>query len=116
MLTLSLVAVLSAQNAAAKKTIASITEKLQKIDGFMPLYIDSENGKIYIEITRWNKEFLHLASLPTGVGSNPIGLDRSQLGTTKVVFFERSGNKVLLVQPNYRVPVAGQQPEREKVG
>ncbi len=84
-----------------KKTIASITEKLQKIDGFIPLYINSDDGKIYMEITRWNKEFLHLASLPTGVGSNPLGLDRSQLGSTKVVFFERSGNKVLLIQPNY---------------
>ena len=89
-------------DAPQKKTIASITEKLQKIDGFMPLYIDSDNGKIYIEITRFNKEFLYLVSLPTGVGSNPLGLDRGQLGTTKVVEFERAGNKVLLVQPNYK--------------
>jgi hypothetical protein len=35
------------------------------------------------------------------VGSNPIGLDRGQLGDTKVVYFERAGNKILLVQPNY---------------
>ncbi len=115
LIAVSLVMVASAQ-APPKKTIASITEKLQKIDGFMPLYIDSENGKIYIEITRWNKEFLHLASLPTGVGSNPIGLDRSQLGTTKVVFFERSGNKVLLVQPNYEYRSLGSsQNERKSV-
>src|SRR5580765_4682087 len=67
----------------------------------MPLYVDGDNGKIYIEITRLNQEFLYLVSLPTGVGSNPLGLDRGQLGTTKVVEFERSGNKVLLVQPNY---------------
>ncbi|MGB0839355.1 MAG: zinc-dependent metalloprotease, partial [Chitinophagales bacterium] len=36
-----------------------------------------------------------------GVGSNDIGLDRGQLGDTRIVKFERSGNKVLLVQPNY---------------
>ncbi|CAN5414016.1 zinc-dependent metalloprotease [soil metagenome] len=84
-----------------KKTMASGTEKLQKIDGFMPLLVDSDNGKIYVEITRFNKEFLYLVSLPTGVGSNPLGLDRGQLGTTKVVEFERAGNKILLVQPNY---------------
>ncbi len=96
----SLVAAASAQT-PPKKTIASITEKTQKIEGFMPLYIDSEGGKIYIEITRFNKEFLYLVSLPTGVGSNPIGLDRGQLGSTKVVEFERAGNKILLVQPNY---------------
>ena len=92
---------LAASQTPPKKTIASVTEKLQKIDGFVPLYIDNDNGKIYIEISRLNKEFLYLVSLPTGVGSNPLGLDRGQLGTTKVVAFERAGNKILLVQPNY---------------
>ena len=96
----SLVAAAPAQ-APSKKTISAFTEKLQKIDGFMPLYLNGDDGKIYLEITRFNKEFLYLVSLPTGVGSNLIGLDRGQLGTTKVVAFERAGSKILLVQPNY---------------
>lgn len=87
--------------ATGRKTISSVVEKMQKIDGFVPLYINSDDGKIYIEISRFNNEFLYLVSLPTGVGSNPIGLDRAQLGPTRVVRFERAGNKVLLVQPNY---------------
>lgn len=41
-------------------------------------------------------------SLPAGVGSNPIGLDRGQLGPTHVVVFERVGPKVLLVERNDR--------------
>ena len=86
---------------ANPKTVAEITSGLQKIDGYIPLYYDDEKGKMYLEITRLNEEFLHQISLPTGVGSNPIGLDRGQLGRTKVVYFERVGNKVLLVQPNY---------------
>ena len=84
-----------------KKGITAFTEKLSKIDGFVPLYLNAEDGKIYLEISRLNREFLYQISLPTGVGSNPIGLDRGQLGGTKVVYFERAGNKVLLVQPNY---------------
>lgn len=84
-----------------KKTISAVTEKMQKIDGFIPLYVNSDDGKIYLEISRPKQEFLYHVSLPTGVGSNPIGLDRGQPGDTKVVFFERAGNKVLLVQPNY---------------
>ncbi|HEX8290015.1 MAG TPA: zinc-dependent metalloprotease [Pyrinomonadaceae bacterium] len=84
-----------------KKNIAQFVEKLQKIDGFVPVYINAEDGKIYLEISRFNREFLYQVSLPTGVGSNPIGLDRGQLGDTKVVYFERAGNKILLVQPNY---------------
>ncbi|HVE58665.1 MAG TPA: zinc-dependent metalloprotease, partial [Pyrinomonadaceae bacterium] len=78
------------------------TDKLQKIDGFMPLYWDAKNGKMFLEIARFNREFLYQVSLPAGLGSNPIGLDRGQLGRTFVVYFERVGQKVLLVQPNYR--------------
>ena len=84
-----------------KRKISDVTEKMQKIDGFVPLYLNADDGKIYLEISRFNKEFLYQVSLPTGVGSNPIGLDRGQLGNTKVVYFERAGNKILLVQPNF---------------
>ena len=112
-LLVSIAQLVSAQ-APARKTISSVIEKLQKIDGFMPLYIDADAGKIYIEISRFNKEFLYLVSLPTGVGSNPLGLDRGQLGTTKVVTFERAGNKVLLVQPNYEFRALGGDPAQRK--
>ncbi|MEP6901954.1 MAG: zinc-dependent metalloprotease, partial [Actinomycetota bacterium] len=78
------------------------TEKLQKIDGFMPLYWDAKSGKMLLEISRFNREFLYQVSLPAGLGSNPVGLDRGQLGRTFVVYFERVGQKILLVQPNYR--------------
>ena len=99
----------------ARKTISSVVEKLQKIDGFIPLYVDADGGKIYLEITRWNQEFLYLVSLPTGVGSNPLGLDRGQLGTTKLVTFERAGNKVLLVQPNYEFRASGDAKQKKSV-
>lgn len=98
-----------------RKTIASVTEKLQKIDGYVPFYVDADAGKIYMEITRWDKEFLYLVSLPTGVGSNPIGLDRSQLGPSYVVKFERAGNKVLMVQPNYDFRASGNVLQKKSV-
>src|SRR5882724_3071273 len=88
--------------AAQDKTIAEVTGKLQKIDGYIPLYWDNTNGKMYMEISRFNTEFLYQISLPTGVGSNQLGLDRGQLGGTYVVEFERVGPKVMLVQPNYQ--------------
>ena len=80
----------------------SKTAGMTKIDGYMPLYWDAKMGKMLLEITRLNQEFLYQVSLPAGVGSNPIGLDRGQLGRTFVVYFERVGPKVLLIQPNYR--------------
>ena len=43
----------------------------------------------------------YVESLPAGIGSNDIGLDRGQLGNSFIVRFDRSGLKVLLVAPNY---------------
>lgn len=68
----------------------------------MPLYWDAKSGKMFLEIARFDTEFLYQVSLPAGLGSNPIGLDRGQLGRTFVVYFERIGQKVLMIQPNYR--------------
>src|ERR1700741_2300597 len=57
-------------------------------------------GKLWLQIDKWGTEFLYQSSLPAGIGSNDIGLDRGQLGGTHLVRFERSGPKVLLVQAN----------------
>lgn len=86
---------------AQEKSLAARVAGLQKIDGYVPVYWDAANGKMFMELSRFQTEFLLQVSLPTGVGSNPIGLDRGQLGRTHIVFFERIGQKVLLVQPNY---------------
>jgi hypothetical protein len=92
------------QGAADKPaaTIASKTASLKKLDGFMPLYWDEKDGKLLMEIGQFDTELLYQVSLPAGVGSNPIGLDRGALGDTHVVTFQRIGPKVLMVEPNYR--------------
>ena len=59
--------------------------KMSKKDGFMPFYLDEEKGKIYLEISSLDKEFLYVNALTAGVGSNDIGLDRGQLGDDRVV-------------------------------
>jgi len=82
-------------------TIASKTAKLEKQDGYLPFYWDERTGKVLLEIPRFGVEFLYVNSLPAGLGSNDIGLDRGQLGRSRIVRFQRSGPKVLLVQPNY---------------
>ena len=87
---------------AQTKSFRERTKDLQKLDGYFPLYWDAEHGQLLLEIARFEQEFLYQVSLQTGVGSNPIGLDRGQLGNTHVVFFERTGPKVLLIEPNQR--------------
>ena len=85
-----------------RKSFAETTRGLQKLDGYFPIYWDAEEGRLLLEISRFNSEFLYQVSLPTGIGSNPLGLDRGQLGNTSVVHFERVGSKVLLVEPSQR--------------
>ncbi|WP_370003664.1 zinc-dependent metalloprotease, partial [Winogradskyella sp.] len=48
------------------------------------------------------KELTYKNSLASGVGSNDIGLDRGQLGSERVVYFQKAGNKLLLIQPNLK--------------
>src|ERR1700757_3964497 len=90
-----------AQNAApATQGIAEKTKDAQKLPGYFNLYWDAKQLKLWLEIDKWSTEFLYQSSLPAGIGSNDIGLDRGQLGATRVVRFERSGPKVLLIQEN----------------
>ncbi|HWY44631.1 MAG TPA: zinc-dependent metalloprotease [Candidatus Sulfotelmatobacter sp.] len=84
----------------APQTIAEKTKDAQKLPGYFNLYWDAKQGKLWLEIDKWDTEFLYQSSLPAGIGSNDIGLDRGQLGATRVVRFERSGPKILLVQEN----------------
>ncbi|HMI50990.1 MAG TPA: zinc-dependent metalloprotease [Candidatus Saccharimonadales bacterium] len=81
-------------------TIGDKTAGAQKWPGYFNLYWDPKAGKLWLEIDKWGSEFLYQSGLPAGVGSNDIGLDRGQLGATRIVRFERIGPKVLLIQEN----------------
>ena len=76
----------------------------QNIDfeGFMNFSYSNNSGKIHLEIDNLDKEFLYINSLSRGIGNNDLGLDRGQLGNTRIVFFTKRGNKIFLIQPNTR--------------
>jgi hypothetical protein len=74
---------------------------LTKYPGYFNFYWDEGTGHILLEIDKLNTEFLYVNSLPAGVGSNDLGLDRGQIGESRIVKFVKSGPKILLVQPNY---------------
>jgi hypothetical protein len=84
--------------------LPSVEEKtngLKKYDGFMDFYWDEANGKIWLDINKLDSEMLYLTSLPAGLGSNDIGLDRGKLGHSRIVKFKRVGRKVMMIEPNY---------------
>ncbi|HEY1054854.1 MAG TPA: DUF5118 domain-containing protein, partial [Emticicia sp.] len=83
------------------KSIDAFTTGMDKKEGFLNFYWNAKDGKVYLEISKFDTELLYYPSLAQGVGSNDIGLDRGRLGQEHVVKFQRSGNKVLMVEPNY---------------
>ncbi|KPK65875.1 MAG: hypothetical protein AMS21_03675 [Gemmatimonas sp. SG8_38_2] len=83
------------------RSISERTKGMNRLEGFFDLYWDEANGRMYLEIDSWEDEFLYQVSLSTGLGSNPVGLDRGQLGGTHILRAQRVGPTVLLVEPNY---------------
>lgn len=97
-----LLCVTSTMSFAEKATVgfAEFTKNKTAQHGYFSFYHDESQGKVYLQIENFGQEFLFQSSLPHGVGSNDIGLDRGQLGDTRLVKFERVGNKVFLKQLN----------------
>ena len=86
------------------QTSSRITEKtknFKRYDGYFAFWWDAANGKIWLQVDKLDQEFLYVNSLPAGLGSNDIGLDRGQIGNSRIVYFNKVGKKLLLVQPNY---------------
>src|SRR5512147_2615744 len=77
------------------------TKDLKKYEGFFNFYWDENTGKIWLEISRLDTEILYTVSLPAGLGSNDIGLDRGLSGGGRIVRFNRTGRKILMMEPNY---------------
>ena len=104
----------AAQGATPTPTIAEKTAGIEKLPGYFNLYWDAKQGKLWLEVDKWGTEFLYQSGLPAGIGSNDIGLDRGQLGATRMVRFDRSGPKVLLVQENLEYRALSQDPDERR--
>src|SRR6266568_804173 len=76
---------------APRSDIAAKTAKMRRIDGYLPLFWDAEAGKLYMQLARLGEEMIAVTSLPSGVGSTPIGLDRNEMGRSHIVRFDRIG-------------------------
>ena len=95
-------------------TITEKTKGLREIDGFFPLYWDERAGKLFLKVARLDSDFLYQVALVSGLGSNRVGLDRGQLGDSKVVFFRRIGPKVLLIERNLKYRAQSDNPAERR--
>ena len=104
---------------APPPAIAARTANMTNMPGFLPLHWDANAGKLYLEVhlnaQGKSDEILWTNSLPYATGSNDLGLDRGQTAPGKIVRFERTGPKVLLVEPNQEFRVSATDPNEQLV-
>jgi hypothetical protein len=105
LLTAAIVLLASVSAPAAAQSVPSIedhTQSMERIEGFFDLYWDEGTGSLFWEFDGMNEEFIYQVSMGSGLGSNPVGIDRGQLRGTHVLEARQVGPKILLVEPNYR--------------
>ncbi len=73
----------------APKTIAEVTSGMVHKEGLIDSYLDADAGKVYLVLPAATDQsmgqFLYYEGLKSGLGSNPVGLDRNQLGNTRFI-------------------------------
>jgi hypothetical protein len=102
----------------APLTVQAKTAGMKHFDGLIPLDWDGKAGKLFLEIKNLgadgkSADFLYVISLPFGTGSNDLGLDRGQTSEGRLVHFQRSGPKVMLVQPNMAFRTSSKDPAEQ---
>jgi hypothetical protein len=88
--------------------IAKVTGKLEKRSGLVTFYVDRRQGKLWLAVPPAREKsgevasYIYQESIATGLGSNPVGLDRGQLGDPQIVTLRRIGGRVLVEAPNFK--------------
>ena len=86
----------------SKTNETTFLNNTKKNQGFFTFFLKESKNQVLLEIDEFEKHFLYINSLSTGVGNNDIGLDRGQLGRERIVFFKKMGDKIFLIQPNLK--------------
>ncbi len=74
-----------------------MTASLEKREGLLTFYTDRQRGKIWLEVPPAKgprgevASYLYQEGIVTGLGSNPVGLDRGQAGETRIISLRRVG-------------------------
>lgn len=90
---------------AASVTVVSAAVNLgalERHDGFIPFYWDQQRGHVLFEIPKLNEDLLYFAGAGKGIGSVELGVDRGASYASTVIYFERVGPRVNVVQRNLK--------------
>ena len=93
------------------------TAALSARPGLLDLYVDSDLGKVMVRLPPPGDargtigEYIFYEGIVTGLGSNPVGLDRGQVGEPQILRIRELGGKVLFELVNLRFRALTQSPE-----
>ncbi len=77
---------------------------MERRDGLLSFWVDPADNHVWLELPAGGSgpvgEYIYVEGLATGLGSNPVGLDRGQLGDARLVVLRRVGSRLLIEQPN----------------
>lgn len=91
----------AAAGTAPATSIAARTGGMERLEGLITVHHDARQGRLLLEIPQDSMRVLMFTMLATGLGSNPIGLDRGANGDANVTRFQRQGDRVLVVFENW---------------
>jgi len=99
-----LLVIVASYSASSAESFSDAVKGLTKKTGFYSLYGSNDKSAVLLEVDKLNQPFIYVSSLIQGVGSNDLGLDRGQIGESRLVQFEKIGQRVILRQlnPYYR--------------
>ena len=80
--------------------------ELEKREGLIESYIDHDTAKVYLALSEdaggGYGRYIYAAYLTGGLGSNPLGLDRSLPTGSEILSFRRAGDRIMAVIENTR--------------
>jgi hypothetical protein len=97
----ALTTLLSAAVLVAQPTPSKLAS-LEHHDGYQPFYWDAARGRILLEIPKLNEDLLYFAGVGKGIGSVELGVDRGASNASTVIYFDRVGSRVNVVQRNLK--------------
>jgi hypothetical protein len=85
--------------AAVPKSLNVAVAGFERKQGLLPVYVDRKGGKVFIALKPSGTsgelgQFLYQVYMRAGLGSTPVGLDRSEAADTQVLAFRRAGTMV----------------------
>lgn len=100
------------QDNAVATSAEAVLADTKALQGLLPVYVDADAGRILLELPAPDEHglmgrFIHIATVETGLGSAPIGIDRARNNGGRILAFRRIGPKVVAEVQNDRFRATG---------